>query len=73
MRGLLAGLLEPTDKLRQAELEGDYTTRLALQEEMKTFPIGAVWDEYCRRQDTPEGPAWLSEVKQYEKDVLSKR
>ena len=72
-RALLLGLLEPTDTLRQAELEGDYTTRLALQEEIKTFPIGAVWDEYCRRQDTPVGPSWLTEVKKYEKDVLSNR
>ena len=73
LKALLAGLLEPTETLRQAELEGDFTTRLALQEEVKTFPIGAVWDEYCRRQNTPEGPAWLGEVQQYEKDVLSLR
>lgn len=73
LRALLLGLLEPTATLRQAELEGDYTTRLALQEELKTFPIGAVWDEYCRRQDTPVGPSWLSDIKGYEAAVLSKR
>lgn len=73
LRALLSGLLEPTDKLRAAELEGDYTTRLALQEEMKTFPLGAVWDEYCQRHNVPAGPAWLDEVRSYEKDVLSKR
>ncbi len=73
LRALLLGLLEPTATLRQAELEGDYTTRLALQEELKTFPIGAVWDEYCRRQDTPVGPSWLTEIKGYEAAVLSKR
>lgn len=73
LRALLAGLLEPTDKLRAAELEGDYTTRLALMEEVKTFPIGAVWDEYCRRQDVPVGPAWLDVVRGYEASVLSKR
>ena len=73
LRALLLGLLEPTATLRQAELEGDYTTRLALQEELKTFPIGAVWDEYCRRQDTPVGPDWLADIKTYEANVLSKR
>jgi len=73
LRALLTGLLEPTEKLRLAELEGDYTSRLALQEEVKTFPIGAVWDEYCKRQNTPVGPSWLGEVQQYEKDVLAKR
>lgn len=73
LRGLMTGLLEPTAKLRAAELEGDYTTRLALQEETKTFPIGAVWDEFCRRNDSPVGPAWLEDIGSYEKDVLSKR
>ena len=73
LRALLTGLLEPTDKLRAAELEGDYTTRLALMEEVKTFPIGAVWDEYCRRQDVPVGPSWLTDVQEYEHQVLSKR
>ncbi|MCH7226110.1 L-rhamnose isomerase [Haloferula sp. A504] len=73
LRGLLIGLLEPTDRLRAAELEGDYTTRLALQEEMKSFPIGAVWDEYCKRRSVPVGPAWLDEVRSYEDTVLSKR
>ena len=73
LRALLLGLLEPTATLRQAELEGDYTTRLALQEELKTFPIGSVWDEYCRRQDTPVGPDWLADIKTYEANVLSKR
>ncbi|WP_184020931.1 L-rhamnose isomerase [Haloferula luteola] len=72
-RALLAGLLEPTAQLRQAEMEGDFTTRLALQEEMKTFPLGAVWDEFCRRNDVPVGPQWISEVRQYENDVLSQR
>lgn len=73
LRALLTGLLEPTDRLRAAEIEGDFTTRLALQEEMKTFPVGAVWDEYCRRKNVPVGPAWLEEVRCYEETVLSKR
>ncbi len=73
LRALLAGLLEPTDQLRAAELEGDYTTRLALMEEMKTFPLGAVWDEYCKRSNVPVGPAWLDEVRGYEKTVLLQR
>jgi len=73
LRALLVGLLEPTDLLRQAELQGDYTTRLAMQEEAKAFPMNAVWDEYCRRQDAPVGSSWLQDVKSYEKDVLFQR
>jgi L-rhamnose isomerase len=46
---------------------------LALFEEIKTLPFGAVWDEYCRRQDVPLGRAWLDEVKAYEKALLSQR
>jgi len=73
LKALLAALLEPTATLRDAEARGDFTTRLALQEEQKTMPLGPVWDEYCRRQNVPVGHTWLAEVKQYEKDVLSNR
>jgi L-rhamnose isomerase len=73
IRALLIALLEPTKKLRAAEDEGDYTTRLALQEEIKTLPFGAVWDAYCEMKGVPVGEKWLAEVKRYEKEVLSKR
>ncbi|MFW6154440.1 MAG: L-rhamnose isomerase [Planctomycetota bacterium] len=72
-KALLAALLEPTAMLRTMENEGDYTGRLAMLEELKTFPLGAVWDYACLSSDVPAGPAWLNEVRQYEKDVLSKR
>jgi L-rhamnose isomerase len=73
LRALLLALLEPTAKLRAAESAGDYTTRLALQEEIKSLPFGAVWDFYCETKGVPAGEAWLAEVKRHEKDVLSKR
>jgi L-rhamnose isomerase len=73
LRALLIALLEPTARLRAAEAAGDFTTRLALQEESKTLPFGAVWDYFCEMQGVPAGEAWLAEVKQYEKSVLSKR
>lgn len=73
LRALLFALLEPTAKLRAAEAEGDFTTRLALQEEIKTLPFGAVWDFYCAGQNAPVGDAWLAEVKRYERSVLNKR
>jgi len=65
-------LLEPA-AVRDAEKSGDYTSRLALMEETKSLPWGAVWDAYCESQNVPAGTAWLSEVKQYENTVLSKR
>lgn len=73
LQGLLAALLEPQDKLRQYEDEGNFTARLALQEQLKQMPIGAVWDYYCEQSDTPAGLDWLAQVQKYERDVLSKR
>jgi L-rhamnose isomerase len=79
LKALLAALLEPAGLLRKAEDAGDLTGRLALLEECKTLPLGAVWDHYCLAADVPAGlgphggPAWLDEVRRYERDVLSKR
>ena len=73
VKALLLAMLEPTDALRKAEESGDFTSRLALMEEAKTLPAGAVWDEYCRRQNVPVGADWIGEVKTYEKSVLAKR
>jgi len=73
LKALLIALLEPTDMLRQAEASGDYTSRLAILEELKTMPFGAVWDYHCQRSDVPVGDAWLKEVKDYETKVTSKR
>ena len=73
IKALLIALLEPTDRLRQAEADGDFTSRLAMLEELKTLPYGAVWDYYCARSDVPVGPAWLADAKAYEKNVLAKR
>ena len=72
-KALLLALLEPTEKLRALEAEGDYSSRLALLEELKSLPFAGVWDEYCRREGAPVGQAWLAEVKSYEKNVLSQR
>ena len=72
-KALLAALLEPRAKLIEAESVGDFTTRLALQEEAKSLPFGAVWDRFCEEQSVPVGEAWLAEVKKYERDVLARR
>ncbi len=70
---VLSALLQPSEQLSKLEEEGDYTTRLALFEECKSLPHGAVWNEFCNRQSVPSGMDWLKDVKQYESDVLSKR
>lgn len=73
IKALLMALLEPIDRLRSLENDGDYTGRLALLEECKTMPFGVVWDYYCHKQDVPQRLTWMNEVKQYESSVLSKR
>ncbi len=73
IKALLIAMLEPKKMLRDFELEGNYTDRLALLEDLKTMPFGAVWDYYCVKQGVPAGSSWLNEIKQYEGEVLSKR
>jgi L-rhamnose isomerase len=73
LRALLVALLEPSKLLRDAESSGDYTSRLALQEEFKLLPAGAVWDYHCLASGVPVGDSWLPEVKSYEVEVLSQR
>ena len=73
IKALMLALLEPTDRLRQMEIEGDFTSRLATVEELKTLPFGAVWDYYCLKQGVPVGTAWIDEVRGYEQNVTCKR
>lgn len=73
LRALLMALLEPMDQLRAAEQKGDYTTRLALLEELKGMPFGPIWDYYCLRQDVPVGVNYISEIRTYEQQVLAQR
>jgi L-rhamnose isomerase len=73
IKALLRAMLEPTEMLKDAEFKGDFTTRLAMLEELKSYPFGAIWDYYCLQQNVPVREAWLMEVKRYEADVLLKR
>jgi L-rhamnose isomerase len=73
LKALLLALVAPAQTLRRLEAAGDFTSRLALMEEAKSLPFGAVWDYYCAKSDVPIGDAWLVEVKRYERDVLSQR
>ena len=72
-KALLLALVAPIERLKQFEAEGDFTSRLALMEDAKVLPFGAVWDFYCQRMNVPLGAAWLAEVKDYETLVLSRR
>jgi L-rhamnose isomerase len=73
IKSLLLAMLEPSEVLKKIEVDGDFTSRLALLEEFRTYPSGAVWDYYCMKKNVPVGEEWLKEVKIYEKEVLTKR
>jgi L-rhamnose isomerase len=73
LKAILTAFLEPTQMLQEIENNGDDFHRLALLEELKSMPIGAVWDYYCLKQGVPVGLDWIEQVRRYEKDILSKR
>ncbi len=73
LRALLMALLEPTDRMRAMEIAGDYTGRLALLEELKGLPFGAVWDYFCWQKDVPIGISFMDEIRDYERQELAKR
>lgn len=73
LRALLVALLEPSDQLRQYEREGDYSSRLALQEELKSMPYGAIWDYHCLTKSVPVGMGFMNIIKNYEQKELALR
>ena len=72
-KALLFALLQPNGELKKMQDDGDFTKLMVAQEELKTAPFGEVWDEYCRRCDTPVDGAWYHEIEGYEKKVLVNR
>ncbi len=73
VKALLYAMLMPNQQLKELQESGDYTKRLALMEEFKTYPFGAIWNYYCKKMDAPVKEQWLDDVHEYEKEVLSKR
>lgn len=71
-KALLNAALMPHDTLRTLQDEGRFSRLMATQEEMKTMPFGAVWEEYLTRCGV-KGADWFDDVEAYERDVLSKR
>lgn len=72
-KAVLGALLEPAGLLKNAESRGDYGERLALTDEFRILPVGAVWNKYCLDNNVPAGTDWIAKVKQYEENVLMKR
>ncbi len=72
-KALLAALLEPVERLRDLEASGRHGEKLAWMEESRSAPLGAVWDELCRRAGSPPGAEWIAAANEYERAVLAQR
>jgi L-rhamnose isomerase len=72
-QAILCGLLDPTTRLKSAEAAGRGHEKLALMEQARALPWGAVWDELCEREGVPTGADWLEDVARYERQVTAQR
>lgn len=72
-KALLNALLLPNGKMAELQNERKFTELMMLSEEMKTYPLGDVWDYFCEQNGAPVKETWFEEVKRYEADVLAKR
>ena len=72
-KSILYALLQPIDLLQEYEDNGQYFQRLALLEECKTMPFGAVWDYFCLNNEVPIGKEWIKEIESYENRILNTR
>jgi len=66
-KALLGALLIPHDRLKRLQDERRFTELLALREELKLYPVGDVWNQFCAVQNTPADLTWLDRVMEYEK------
>lgn len=72
-KSLLQAFLEPLDTLRKYEDEGKLFQRLALLEEEKTLPFGAVYDYFNLKNNIPVGEEYIADIEKYEAEVLANR
>jgi len=72
-KALLLGLLDPLEKMREYEAAGRHYEVLAMLEEAKSKPFGAVWDYYCLQKNVPVAEAVITDIQNYENAVLNKR
>lgn len=72
-KALLNALCTPNELFRKLQDENHLTELMMLQEEIKTYPFGDIWAEYCRQNNVPVDQSWFEEIQKYEEEVLSNR
>jgi len=73
LKSILISLLQPTSYLIEIEESGNFFKRLAILEELKSLPYGAIWNYYLLKNAIPTENEWIKMVEKYERDILSKR
>lgn len=72
-KSMLSALLMPMDTLSKLQDECNFTKLMALQEELKTYPLGDVWNYYMFQNNLPMNFEWFKEIEKYETEILTKR
>ncbi|MGL5434654.1 MAG: L-rhamnose isomerase [Lachnospiraceae bacterium] len=72
-KAMLSALLSPNKDLKALQDNGELTRLMMQQEELKTYPMGDVWDYFCEKNGVPVGESWFEAVECYEKETLLKR
>lgn len=70
-KALLYALLEPSAYMKELQDKADFTSLMAVGEEIKTLPFGDVWNEYLRRNGLEN--SYIADIKEYEEKVLVNR
>ncbi|PNV60295.1 L-rhamnose isomerase [Clostridium sp. chh4-2] len=72
-KALLFALLRPDSYLAKLQEDRNFTELMVMQEGLKSYPFGDVWNYFCQMNGVPEKEEWFDEVMKYEKEVLLKR
>lgn len=72
-KALLFALLRPDGVLSQLQNERKFTELMVMQEELKTYPFGDVWNYFCAVNGVPEKEDWFAEIVSYENNILQNR
>lgn len=72
-KAILDSFLLPVEMLKEIEVKGDTSGRLALTQEIRALPIGLIWDAYCEKNGIPTSPEWIEDARKYERDVMLQR
>ena len=72
-KALLYALLTPNSLLAEMQNKSQFSKLMVLQEELKIYPFGDVWNYFCKTNNVPIQENWFKEIEKYEEEVLSKR